>query len=36
MKLGKALSLRTGLPHIAMPTAYSVSEMMPILGETAS
>nr|WP_315834718.1 maleylacetate reductase [Bradyrhizobium prioritasuperba] len=33
--LGKALSLRTGLPHIAMPTTYAGSEMTPILGETA-
>ena len=32
--LGKALSLRTGLPHIAMPTTYAGSEMTPILGET--
>jgi len=31
--LGKALSLRTGLPHIAMPTTYAGSEMTPILGE---
>jgi maleylacetate reductase len=34
--LGKALSLRTGLPHIAMPTTYAGSEMTPILGETAN
>jgi alcohol dehydrogenase class IV len=32
--LGKALSSRTGLPHIAMPTTYAGSEMTPILGET--
>lgn len=32
--LGKALSLRTGLPHIAVPTTYAGSEMTPILGET--
>lgn len=32
--LGKALSYRTGLPHIAVPTTYSGSEMTPILGET--
>jgi alcohol dehydrogenase class IV len=32
--LGKALSLRTGFPHIAMPTTYAGSEMTPILGET--
>jgi alcohol dehydrogenase class IV len=34
--LGKALSLRTGLPHIAMPTTYAGSEMTPILGETTN
>lgn len=34
--LGKALSLRTGLPHLAMPTTYAGSEMTPILGETAN
>lgn len=32
--LGKALSLRTGLPHLAVPTTYAGSEMTPILGET--
>jgi alcohol dehydrogenase class IV len=32
--LGKALSVRTGLPHIAVPTTYAGSEMTPILGET--
>lgn len=32
--LGKALSSRTGLPHIATPTTYAGSEMTPILGET--
>lgn len=32
--LGKAVSLRTGLPHIALPTTYAGSEMSPILGET--
>jgi maleylacetate reductase len=32
--LGKALSSRTGLAHIAMPTTYAGSEMTPILGET--
>jgi maleylacetate reductase len=32
--LGKALSLRTGLPQIAVPTTYAGSEMTPILGET--
>jgi alcohol dehydrogenase class IV len=33
--LGKALALRTGLPHITIPTTYAGSEMTPILGETA-
>ncbi|KFY46446.1 hypothetical protein V495_02475 [Pseudogymnoascus sp. VKM F-4514 (FW-929)] len=32
--LGKAISIRTGLPHICIPTTYSGSEMTPILGET--
>ncbi|KAG9667221.1 maleylacetate reductase, partial [Aureobasidium melanogenum] len=32
--LGKALSVRTGLKHICIPTTYSGSEMTPILGET--
>jgi maleylacetate reductase len=32
--LGKAISLRTGLPQIAVPTTYAGSEMTPILGET--
>jgi len=32
--LGKALSVRTGLPHICVPTTYSGSEMTPVLGET--
>ncbi|KAI5204555.1 maleylacetate reductase [Aureobasidium subglaciale] len=32
--LGKALSIRTGLQHICIPTTYSGSEMTPILGET--
>ncbi|RFU76049.1 hypothetical protein TARUN_6186 [Trichoderma arundinaceum] len=32
--LGKALSLRTGLPHICIATTYSGSEMTPIVGET--
>lgn len=32
--LGKALSIRTRLPHICIPTTYSGSEMTPILGET--
>jgi alcohol dehydrogenase class IV len=33
--LGKALSIRTGFPHIAIPTTYSGSEMTSQLGETA-
>jgi alcohol dehydrogenase class IV len=32
--LGKAISIRTGLPHICVPTTYAGSEMTPILGET--
>lgn len=32
--LGKAISLRTGLPQIAVPTTYAGSEMTGILGET--
>lgn len=32
--LGKALSIRTGLHHLAIPTTYAGSEMTPILGET--
>lgn len=32
--LGKAISIRTGLPHICIPTTYSGSEMTGILGET--
>lgn len=32
--LGKAISIRTGLPHICLPTTYAGSEMTPILGET--
>lgn len=32
--LGKAISRRTGLPQIAIPTTYAGSEMTPILGET--
>lgn len=32
--LGKAIVLRTGLPHIAVPTTYAGSEMTPILGQT--
>lgn len=33
--LAKALSVRTGLPHIAVPTTYAGSEVTPVLGETA-
>ncbi|OAA61782.1 Alcohol dehydrogenase, iron-type [Niveomyces insectorum RCEF 264] len=33
--LGKAISVRTGLPHLCIPTSYAGSEMTPILGETA-
>lgn len=32
--LGKAMSIRTGLPHLCIPTTYAGSEMTPILGET--
>lgn len=32
--LGKAISVRAGLPHVAIPTTYAGSEMTPILGET--
>ena len=32
--LGKAISIRTGLLHLAIPTTYAGSEMTPILGET--
>ncbi|OAN75613.1 maleylacetate reductase [Sulfitobacter sp. EhC04] len=32
--LGKAISIRTGLPHLAVPTTYAGSEMTDILGET--
>ncbi|KAH8712041.1 hypothetical protein GQ44DRAFT_625996, partial [Phaeosphaeriaceae sp. PMI808] len=31
--LDKAISIRTGLPHIRIPTTYAGSEMAPILGE---
>lgn len=34
--LGKAISIRTGLPHICIPTTYAGSEMTPILGETTN
>jgi alcohol dehydrogenase class IV len=32
--LAKALSARTGLPQVAVPTTYAGSEMTPVLGET--
>ncbi|KAH7147150.1 hypothetical protein B0J13DRAFT_665298 [Dactylonectria estremocensis] len=32
--LGKAVSVRMGLPHLCIPTTYAGSEMTPILGET--
>jgi maleylacetate reductase len=32
--LGKALSARTGMPQIAVPTTYAGSEVTPVLGET--
>ncbi|GAA6206814.1 maleylacetate reductase [Cognatishimia sp. WU-CL00825] len=32
--LGKAISYRTGLPHIVVPTTYAGSEVTPILGQT--
>ena len=32
--LGKALSIRTGLYHICIPTTYAGNELTPILGET--
>ncbi|KAK0625387.1 hypothetical protein B0T17DRAFT_617483 [Bombardia bombarda] len=32
--LGKAISIRTGLKHLCIPTTYAGSEMTPILGET--
>ncbi|KAL6406489.1 Alcohol dehydrogenase, iron-type [Ilyonectria robusta] len=34
ISLGKAVSVRTGLPHLCIPTTYAGSEMTPILGET--
>jgi len=33
--LGKAISIRTGLEHICIPTTYAGSDQTPILGETA-
>ena len=32
--LGKAIGVRSGLPHLCVPTTYAGSEMTPILGET--
>ncbi|WP_108610628.1 maleylacetate reductase [Aminobacter sp. MSH1] len=32
--LGKAVAWKTGLPHLAVPTTYSGSEVTPILGQT--
>lgn len=32
--LGKAVSFRTGVPHLSISTTYAGSEMTPILGET--
>jgi len=32
--LGKAIALRSGLPHVAVPTTYAGSEVTPILGQT--
>ncbi|WP_412515372.1 maleylacetate reductase [Actinomadura madurae] len=32
--LAKALSARTGMPQVAVPTTYAGSEMTPVLGET--
>jgi alcohol dehydrogenase class IV len=32
--LAKALSARTGLPQVAVPTTYAGSEVTPVLGET--
>lgn len=32
--LGKAISFKTKLPHICIPTTYAGSEMTPILGQT--
>lgn len=34
--LGKAISVRTGLLHVCIPTTYAGSEMTPILGETSA
>ncbi|GJC85564.1 maleylacetate reductase [Colletotrichum liriopes] len=34
--IGKAISIRTGLPHICIPTIYTGSKMKPLLGETSN
>lgn len=34
--LGKAISIRTNITHVCIPTTYAGSEMTPILGETES
>ena len=34
--LGKAMAVRTGIKHLAIPTTYAGSEMTDILGETTS
>lgn len=34
--LSKALSMRTGVPQIIVPTTYAGSEVTPVLGETAA
>lgn len=34
--LGKALAVRSGAPHVAIPTTYAGSEVTPILGETVN
>ncbi len=34
--LGKAIAVRTGADHVAIPTTYAGSEMTDILGETAA
>jgi maleylacetate reductase len=31
--LGKALAVRTGVPHLVLPTTYAGSEVTPVLGE---
>ncbi|KAL1409408.1 hypothetical protein Q8F55_003391 [Vanrija albida] len=34
--LAKALAVRTGWPHVAVPTTYAGSEATPVLGETVN